>query len=204
MVRCVPAGLCWLSACFYCSIPWNSLMTHDFIKVQCGGVAKTQFQMPCPFVCAAVSIKLLVGLCVSVGRGMCVWVVYRNDHVVKPGCQGRCDAVCLNGNVGVAIFCCTLIPKCPYISLFPLFQVPPGALCLCWLGSGGEEQLKYLTLSTFSNALKRKRKACLNSSKRSERDRIGHKKLLENEAKTRGRVTLLKRRIKPTRQIRIL
>lgn len=100
-------------------------MTHDFKKVQCGGVAKTEFQMPCPSVCAAVSIKLLIGLCVSVGRGMCVWVVYRNDHVVKPGCQGRCDAVCFNGNVGVVIFCCTLSQNV-LISLF--FFSSPGAL----------------------------------------------------------------------------
>lgn len=143
-----------------CSIHRNSFMTHDFKKVQCGGVAKTEFQMPCPSVCAAVSIKLLIGLCVSVGRGMCVWVVYRNDHVVKPSCQGRCDAVCFNGNVGVVIFCCTLSQNVLRSPIFFLFQVPSGALCLCWLGSGGEEQLKYLTLST--NALKRKRKACLN------------------------------------------
>lgn len=98
--------------------------------------------------------------CVCGGMCVCGWVVYKNDHVVKPGCQGRCDAVCLIGNVGIVIFYCTLSQN---VLFFPsLFQVPSGALCLCWLGTGGVEQLKYLTLSTFPNALKRMRKARLN------------------------------------------
>ncbi len=60
-----------------------------------------------------------------------MWVVYRNDHVVKPGHQGRCDAVCLDGNVGVVLFCCTLSqnvfisafflsPRCPRMHCVPV------------------------------------------------------------------------------------
>lgn len=142
---------------------------------------------------------LYQALCVSVCGGGCVcgWVVYKNDHVVKPGCQGRCDAVCLIGNVGIVIFCCTLSRNVLISSFFPLFSRCPPVHCVSvgW----DQEAWSSWNISHYQHFRMHwngwEKLAWINQSDWNviQLD----KKLLENEAKTRGSITLLKQQIKP-------